>query len=151
MQSFHIVNEYGKQFRQMRTERMEIMYEYANRIEGPWTEYGFRYKPWKSSSSSITGRSLIKFYKKYKSFHSLFFISLFKGPFLPRLDYNLYFAASSSYTNQLWTVALSLRLLEKEPTVLKLLDIKTNSDSRSPPKYVRATKHKFVYSPMQNK
>lgn len=35
----------------MRTERYEIIYEHAEDVEGPWTEYEFSYKPSNENSS----------------------------------------------------------------------------------------------------
>lgn len=51
MRKFHILNEYGQDFRRMRKERYEIVYEHAEDIDGPWTEYQFLYKPTNENSS----------------------------------------------------------------------------------------------------
>lgn len=46
VRKFYIINEYGQHLRKMRPNRIEIIYEHAQNIEGPWQEYGFLYKPW---------------------------------------------------------------------------------------------------------
>ena len=42
----HIVNQYGQHLIKMRPTRYEIIYEHAQSLAGPWTEYSFLYKPW---------------------------------------------------------------------------------------------------------
>lgn len=115
------VNEYGQHLRKMRSERLEIVLEHANHMEGPWVEYGNQYKPWNVN-------------------HSL----PFSGPYLPRLDFKFYDAAISNYNDQLWVSSLAYRLLQNDRFVLQLLGVKKPLDS--PPKFVRGVLYKFRYT-----
>lgn len=69
---------------------------------------------------------------------------LILGPYLPRLDFKLYDAATSNYRKELWTISLAYRLLQEEPNVLTLLG--EQSPNNSSPKYVRAILYKFRYT-----
>lgn len=117
----NIFNQYGQHLTKMRTQRIEIILEHANNIEGPWVEYGFQYKPWNIN-------------------HSL----PFSGPYLPRLDFKFYDAAVSNYNDQLWVSSLAFRLLQNEKSVLQLLGHRTPLPSQ--PKFVRASLYKFKYT-----
>jgi hypothetical protein len=116
-----MVNEYGLHLKKMRTERLEIVLEHAQNIEGPWTEYGYLYKPWNVN-------------------HSL----PFAGPFLPRLDFKFYDAAPQSFNENLWITSLAYRLLQNDPQALNLLGVKTPLPQ--PPKFVRGVLYKFKYT-----
>lgn len=117
----NIVNEYGQHLQKMRIERIEIILEHSNHIEGPWIEYGFQYKPWNVN-------------------HSL----PLSGPYLPRLDFKFYDAATSNFNDQLWMTSLAFRLLQNDKNALQLLGIRTPLPT--PPKFVRAALYKFKYT-----
>lgn len=125
VRKFHIVNEYGQHLRRIRTERLEIIYEHAQDIDGPWHEYGFLYKP-----SSVNG-------------------SLpFAGPYLARLDHKFYDAAGSTYRQQLWTVSTAFRLLQNNADVLALLG--EAQPIEPAPRYVRALLYRYQYNDLAN-
>lgn len=139
--------------RKMRSERLEIIYEHAQSAEGPWTEYGFRYKPWsRTEIASFTGLELMN--KQYMRLTKnirphLNICEFLAGFYLPRLDNKFYDAVSSTFRDNLWTVVLAYRLLENEPQVLKLLGI--DEPIQPAPKYVRAVKYKFWITSMDSK
>lgn len=117
----NIVNEYGQHLRKMRSERLEIILEHANNIEGPWVEYGFQYKPWNVN-------------------HSL----PFSGPYLPRLDFKFWNAAVNNYNDELWLSSLAYRLLQNDKYALQLLGIRT--PLQTAPKFVRGSLYSFKYT-----
>jgi hypothetical protein len=108
---FHAVNGYGL-FAVMTTERREI------RIEGSldgreWHEYRFAHKP--GDPSELPGIS---------------------APHMPRLDWQMWFAALGHFEDSPWLVGLMRRLLEARPEVLGLLE--HDPFYGSPPRFVRA-------------
>lgn len=126
VEKLHIVNQYGQHLQRMRTERLEIVYEHAQDIEGPWHEYGFRYKP-----AAVNG-SLA-----------------FAGPYFPRFDHKFYDAAAAvgTYRNHMWTISTAFRLMQNQPDVLELF----GSAAIVPaPKYVRALLYRFRYNDWSN-
>jgi len=122
----NIVNEYGTHLRTMRPERLELILEHSQHVEGPWVEYSFLYKPWNVNNSLP-----------------------FSGPYLPRLDMKFYEAAISNYNDQLWVSSLAFRLLQNEESVLKLLGIQ--SKITPTPKFVKASTYKFKYTSWSEK
>jgi len=111
LEPFQIVNTYGL-FATMTTTRPEIIVQGSNDGE-TWVDYPFRYKPNDLSSP-------------------LHWVA----PYQPRLDWQMWFAALSSYQATPWFSNFMLRLLEGSPDVLRLLA--RNPFPGSPPKYVRA-------------
>lgn len=118
---YKIVNEYGQHLIKMRSERLEIVMEYSDGEEGPWTEYPFAYKPGPSNAT----------------------LSL-AGPYYPRLDFQLWSAAPSNIQKHMWVSALTFRLLQSDPAVLRLLGVPVVP--RKKPAYVRAMLYKLKYS-----
>jgi lipase maturation factor 1 len=106
-----IVNSYGL-FAVMTTERPEIIVEGSN--DGVnWAAYEFRYKP-----GDVHRAPPIV------------------APHQPRLDWQMWFAALGSYQQNRWFVNFVIRLLQGEPTVVRLLAY--NPFPNAPPKYIRA-------------
>jgi hypothetical protein len=66
------------------------------------------------------------------------------APHMPRLDWQMWFAALNPQGNEGWLTALCQRLLEGEPVVLRLLD--ENPFRDAPPKYVRLTYYRYRYT-----
>ena len=58
------------------------------------------------------------------------------APHQPRLDWQMWFAALGTYQSNRWFVNFMVRLLQGEPSVLRLL--KYNPFPNAPPKYIRA-------------
>jgi hypothetical protein len=94
---FDSINGYGL-FRVMTTERPEIVIEISeDRLT--WAEYEFR---WKAGDVRRRPR--------------------FVGPHMPRLDWQMWFAALDPRSAQPWLVPLLQRLLDREPAVTRLLE-----------------------------
>ena len=114
-----IVNTYGL-FANMTTTRPEIIIEGSNDGE-TWQAYEFRYKP-----GNIYRHPPIV------------------APYQPRLDWQMWFAALGSYQNNRWFVELMRRILEGEPSVIRLLS--HNPFPKAPPKYVRAREYSYTFT-----
>jgi len=116
---FRIVNPYGL-FAVMTTERREIVIEGSD--DGvTWREYGFKWKP-----GALDRRPA------------------FLAPHMPRLDWQMWFAALGGVRDNLWFLMLSERLLQGSPPVLRLMG--TNPFPRAPPRYLRATLWRYRFS-----
>ena len=68
--------------------RPEVILEGADSVGGPWSQYEFLYKPGNTSSAPQ-----------------------FMLPHQPRLDWQMWFAALSSYQHNPWLLSLVFRLL----------------------------------------
>jgi hypothetical protein len=116
---FHLVNGYGL-FTHMTTERPEIVVEGSN--DGvEWRPYEFRWKP---------GDPMRR--------------PQFVQPHMPRLDWQMWFAALGSYRSNSWFLAFCERLLQGSPPVLALLG--PNPFPDGPPKYLRATLYDYRFT-----
>lgn len=125
LHKLHAVNQYGLFSKMAGVDgRPEIILEGADNIEGPWKEYNFLYKPGNVN-------------------HSLPFVA----PYAPKLDWQMYWAAYSTYDKQPWLLALTHRLLVGKPEVLALLDKHLSPFAKKPPKYIRASLYKYKYTP----
>ena len=114
-----IVNRYGL-FAVMTTARQEIIVEGSN--DGVnWTAYEFPYKP-----------------------GNIYRPPPIVAPYQPRLDWQMWFAALGSYRNNRWFVNMILRLLQGEPSVLRLFSY--NPFPKEPPKYVRAITYSYTFT-----
>jgi hypothetical protein len=116
---FQMVNSYGL-FRVMTTGRPEIVIEGSDDGE-QWLAYEFRYKP-----GDVTRAPR------------------WVQPHQPRLDWQMWFAALSSYRSNPWFLALAERLLEGSPPVLALFE--KNPFPNHPPKYIRAVTYDYKFS-----
>jgi hypothetical protein len=120
IEPFHIANAYGL-FEVMTTERPEIIVQGSD--DGvTWKSYAFRYKP----DDALTRRPR------------------FCAPHMPRLDWQLWFAAMGDVNNNPWTIGLFRRLLEGSPQVAALL--RDNPFPDHPPKYVRSLLYQYHFS-----
>ena len=110
MQSaFHIASGYGL-FASMTTRRPEIVFEASN-DGATWEPYELPYKPGEPARRP----------------------GLY-GLHMPRVDWQLWFAALSGARRHVWTLDLAERLLQGEPTVLALFE----KVPVQKPRYVRA-------------
>ena len=116
---FGVVNTYGL-FAVMTTSRPEIVVEGSNDGQ-TWLEYGFKYKPGDLKRAPV-----------------------WVQPHQPRLDWQMWFAALSSYQAQPWFVNFIVRLLEGSPDVLALLA--KNPFPSGPPQYVRAQVYDYKFT-----
>jgi len=116
---FRSVNGYGL-FRVMTTERGEIAVE-ASADDSTWTPVDFRWKP------GPLGRR-----------------PAFVEPHMPRLDWQMWFAALNPRSSSDLLGALVHRLLEGSPTVRRLMA--PGPFSTAPPKYVRLIYYKYEFT-----
>lgn len=116
---FRSVNGYGL-FAVMTKTRPEIILE-GSRDGRTWDSYEFPYKP-----------------------GDIHRTPLFVAPHMPRLDWQMWFAALGSYQGNPWLLRLMDKLVEGEPEVLELLAI--NPFGRDPPNYVRAVMYDYEFS-----
>lgn len=119
VEPLRIVNPYGL-FAQMTTERQEIVVEGSNDGDH-WLAYEFPYKP------GYVRRA-----------------PPFVEPHQPRLDWQMWFAALSDYRQNRWFVGFLLRILQGEPSVLRLLSY--NPFPNAPPKYIRARLYLYHFT-----
>ena len=111
IEPLRIVNSYGL-FAVMTTTRNEIVIEGSQDGEN-WRAYEFRYKPGDVNRAPPV-----------------------VAPYQPRLDWQMWFAALGTYRENRWFTNLIFRLLQGEPSVLRLLGY--NPFPNSPPKHIRA-------------
>jgi len=119
VQPSHIVNRYGL-FAIMTTTRPEILVEGSD--DGTeWKTYEFKYKAGDVQQAPR-----------------------WVAPYQPRLDWQMWFAALTTYPNTPWFTQFMVRILEGSPQVLSLL--KTNPFPDRPPRYVRASLYEYHFS-----
>ncbi len=119
-----IVNTYGL-FAVMTTTRPEIIIEGSD--DGVhWREYAFKYKP-----GNVMRRPL------------------WNIPHQPRLDWQMWFAALGTSSENPWVSRFLERLLENSPEVTELLG--NNPFPHKPPLYVRALLYDYRYSSREEK
>jgi hypothetical protein len=114
-----VVDSYGL-FAVMTTERPEIIIE-GSEDGVSWRPYEFRYKP-----GDLTRRPA------------------FVAPHMPRLDWQMWFAALSDYGREPWLLSFCRRLLQGTPEVLDLLE--ENPFPRAPPRFIRAVVYDYRFT-----
>ena len=116
---FGIASSYGL-FATMTTLRPELVLEGSN--DGAnWREYEFRYKPGRLDRPPP-----------------------WVAPHQPRLDWQMWFAAFSSYRENIWLVNLMARILQGSPEAVALLG--SNPFRDAPPKFVRAQLYDYRFT-----
>jgi hypothetical protein len=104
----------------MTTERPEI--EIQGTLDGQiWKPYQFRYKPGPLDRPPV-----------------------WNSPHQPRLDWQMWFAALGNYRQNLWLGNLMRRLLQGEPTALRLLA--ENPFDEGPPNQIRAVIYRYEFT-----
>jgi hypothetical protein len=68
----------------------------------------------------------------------------FMAPHMPRLDWQMWFAALSDFRREPWFLRFCERLLEGSPTVLRLMG--KNPFPDAPPRYLRAVLYDYHFS-----
>ena len=116
----HLSSSYGL-FATMTTTRPEIVLE-GSRDGVEWRAYRFRYKP-----TELDRRPS------------------FTGPHMPRLDWQMWFAALRGFERARWFHAFAARLLEGSPPVLGLLAADPFAGG-PPPRYLRARLFEYRFS-----
>lgn len=114
-----VINQYGV-FAVMTTRRDEIIVE-GSADGQKWIPYEFRYKP----GDVMRAPSFVTLH-------------------MPRLDWQMWFAALDSYENSRWIGGFMARLLEGAPSVLSLLA--ENPFANQPPRYVRALRYRYKFT-----
>jgi lipase maturation factor 1 len=118
---FHTVNAYGL-FASMTTMRPEIIVE-GSRDGRTWEAYEFSYKPGPMDRRPA-----------------------FAGLHMPRLDWQMWFAALGGCQRAQWFHAFMLRLLQGSPAVRDLLHRDPFGDQ--PPTYIRSTLYLYTFTDM---
>ena len=118
LRPFRSFNSYGL-FRVMTTTRPEIIIEGSDDGE-TWRPYTFKYKP----GDPTRAPPLVQ-------------------PHMPRLDWQMWFAALGRCQTTPWFVQFLVRLLEGAPEVTKLLESRPFDH---PPEFVRATLYDYRYT-----
>jgi predicted DCC family thiol-disulfide oxidoreductase YuxK len=121
---FRTINSYGL-FRVMTTQRNEIIIEGSDDGE-TWKEYQFKYKPGDVNRAPV-----------------------FTTPHMPRLDWQMWFAALGDAQSNPWFENFMIRLLEGSPPVTKLLAYSPFPDH--PPRYVRAVLYDYHFTNFQQR
>jgi hypothetical protein len=119
VEPFRVVNPYGL-FQVMTTRRPEIVIEGSD--DGvAWKQYEFRWKV------GDVGRR-----------------PEFVAPHQPRLDWQMWFAALSSFREESWFLSFCHRLLDGSPPVLALLE--RNPFPSAPPRLLRAIVYDYHFT-----
>ena len=121
---FRLTNSFGL-FAVMTTTRPEIVVE-GSHDGHAWLAYEFHYKP-----GAVTQAPR------------------FVAPHQPRLDWQMWFAALSTYRSERWFLRFCQRLLEDSPEVLGLL--KANPFPDRPPRYVRAVLYQYEFTDVKTR
>lgn len=116
---FRTINGYGL-FRVMTTSRNEIVIEVSDDGQ-TWEACEFPYKPGRIDRAPP-----------------------FVAPHMPRLDWQMWFAALNPKGNEYWLVALAEKLLEGNPAVAGLIG--NPKLGRDPPRSVRLTYYEYKFS-----
>ena len=116
---FRMANGYGL-FAVMTTRRPEIIIEGSDDGQ-TWKSYTFKWKPGDPARRPE-----------------------FTTPYMPRLDWQMWFAALGDSSNNPWIVLFLNRLLDGSPPVLHLLE--TNPFPDHPPRYVRAVLYEYQFT-----
>jgi hypothetical protein len=119
LQPFRSLNRYGL-FAVMTTSRPEIILE-GSRDGKAWTAFRFKYKP---GELKMRPR--------------------FVAPYMPRLDWQMWFAALGSYRANPWFINFCVRLLHGSPEVVGLLE--GNPFPDAPPRFIRATVYEYHFT-----
>jgi hypothetical protein len=117
--SLRSFNNYGL-FAVMTTKRPEIIVEGSN--DGrTWSPYEFKWKP-----GTVERRPV------------------FTGLHLPRLDWQMWFAALDNKRQSRWLANFVVRLWQGSPAVVSLLE--TNPFPDRPPRYIRAQLYEYHFT-----
>jgi lipase maturation factor 1 len=116
---YHLTSNYGL-FAVMTKQRPEIIIEGSDDGEA-WQAYEFRWKPGDPERRPT-----------------------FVQPHMPRLDWQMWFAALSTYRQNPWFAAFLERLLAASPPVLELLE--RDPFAGRPPRYVRAIVYDYHFT-----
>lgn len=129
----HIVHEWGTHLRKMRSERLELAFQYTydnalnNQTKPRWKTYDVTYRP-------IVKGSPVP--------HA--------GPYFSRIDFRFHKAVGqgAKFANNLWLVGMTRQLLRNSRSALSLLSQRNLEKVTKPPTFVRAAFVKLSYVPL---
>lgn len=133
---YHIVHEYGLHLRKMRSERMELGFQYTNsdavddeKAKPKWEEYDVTYRPVNKN-------------------HSL----PYAGLFFSRVDFRLHEAVGrgAKLENNLWLAGFIKQLLRNNRAALTLLGHENLVKVTIPPKFVRVAFMRVSFIPRED-
>lgn len=120
----HLVNTYGA-FGSVTRERDEIIFEGTDDLNpgdsAVWHEYEFKCKPGDVSRAPCV-----------------------VSPYHYKIDWQMWFAAMSSWRYNPWILNFTAKLLQNDPATLGLIG--KNPFSEQPPKYVRAKLYRYRFT-----
>lgn len=123
-----MVHEYGGHLRKMRSERLDLVFEYTHSPDNKttdWKEYEFIYKP---GNKNFSGP--------------------FLGPYFSRLDFKLHAAmgGGAKLQKNLWLATMTRGLLRNNRDLLRVLS-PNNLLIKGAPKHVRILFYRMKYLP----
>lgn len=129
----HVVHEWGSHVRKMRSERLEIAFQYTyddalnKEIKPRWKTYDVTYRPIVKSHTVP-----------------------YAGPFFSRVDFRFHKSVGqgAKFANNLWLVGMTKQLLRNSRAALLLLSHENLEKVTRPPKFVRAAFVKLSYVPL---
>jgi Lipase maturation factor len=132
---YHIVHEYGNHLRKMRSERLELAFQYtdAEKLDKTkpkqWKEYDVTYRPVNKN-------------------HSL----PYAGLYFSRIDFKFHEAVGrgAKLENNFWLAGLAKQLLRNNRPALMLLGHQNLMKVTMPPKFVRVAFLKVSYVPRED-
>jgi hypothetical protein len=131
---YHVVHEYGMHLQRMRSERLELAFQYtdAENLEKgkpKWKEYDVTYRPVNKN-------------------HSL----PFAGLYFSRIDFKFHLATGkgAKLEKNMWLAGLMKQLLRNNRAALMLLGHENLMKVRMPPKFVRVAFVRVSYVPRED-
>lgn len=131
---YHFVNEYGTNLKRMRSERMELGFQYTytedlEKVKPKWKEYDIAYRPVNKNRSMP-----------------------FVGLYFSRVDFRFHEAVGkgAKLEKNLWLGGLMKQLLRNNRAALMLLAHENLLKVKMPPKFVRLAFMKVSYVPRED-
>lgn len=132
---YHIVHEYGLHLRKMRSERLELGFQYTDEVTldkskpSHWKEYDVTYRPANKN-------------------HSL----PYAGLFFSRVDFKIHEAVGkgAKLEKSLWLAGLVKQLLRNNRAALMLLGHENLLKVKMPPKFIRVAFMRVSYVPRED-
>lgn len=116
----HLVNTYGA-FGSITKTRNEVIIEGSDSPDGPWKEYEFKGKP----GDPARMPPLV-------------------SPYHFKIDWQMWFAAMTTFQYHPWIINLVAKLLEGDKTVLSIMG--RNPFPDKPPRYIRALLYEYHFA-----
>lgn len=121
-----LVNTYGA-FGEVNEVRNEYIVSAASSLDGPWKEYEFKVKPGNVMRSPR-----------------------FISPYHYRLDWQFWIASTiDNLVYSPWIYTFLLKVLERDPGVIGLLESDPFQEDEDPPKYIRIEKYRYEFQQVE--